>query len=158
QLNVLLRKLRDKGNTVLVVEHDRDVIEIADHVIDLGPRAGSQGGEVVYEGSVANLSEADTLTGTHMKHRLPLKTQYRQPTGKLRVADVTLLNLKKITVEIPVGVLTVVTGVAGSGKSTLINDVFLPLHPDAVVIDQAAVGISRRSNTATYTGIMDEIR
>ncbi|MCX6045555.1 MAG: excinuclease ABC subunit UvrA [Chloroflexi bacterium] len=158
QLNVLLHKLRDKGNTVLVVEHDRDVIEIADHVVDLGPRAGRHGGEVVYEGNVADLSEAATLTGRHMKHRLPLKTHYRQPKGKMTIVNANLHNLKNITVEIPVGVLTVVTGVAGSGKSTLINDLFLPLHPDAVVIDQAAVGISRRSNTATYTGILDEIR
>jgi len=158
QLNLLLRKLRDKGNTVLVVEHDRDVIEIADHVIDMGPRAGVHGGEVVYEGTVAALNEAETLTGQFMKHRLPLKTTYRQPKGTMTIANANLHNLKDVTVAIPTGVLTVVTGVAGSGKSTLINDIFVPLHPDAVVIDQAAVGVSRRSNTATYTGILDEIR
>ncbi|MEZ4614749.1 MAG: hypothetical protein R2867_04425 [Caldilineaceae bacterium] len=158
RLNTLLYKLRDKGNTVLVVEHDRDVIEIADHVIDLGPRAGRHGGEVVFAGSVAELNQAETLTGTHMKHRLPLKTKVRKPKGKLTVANATLHNLKNVTAEIPTGVLTVVTGVAGSGKSTLINDIFVPLYPDAVVIDQAAVGVSRRSNTATYTGILDEIR
>lgn len=158
RLNVLLRKLRDKGNTVLVVEHDRDVIDVADHVIDLGPRAGVHGGEIVFQGTVTELNGADTLTGTHMQHRLPLKTEPRQPTGTLRVENATLHNLKNITVEIPSGVLTVVTGVAGSGKSTLINDVFCPLHPDTVVIDQDAVGVSRRSNMATYTGILDEIR
>ncbi|MCB0062168.1 MAG: excinuclease ABC subunit UvrA [Caldilineaceae bacterium] len=158
RLNTLLRKLRDKGNTVLVVEHDRDVIEIADHVIDMGPRAGRHGGEVVYAGSVAALELADTLTGTHMKHRLPLKTKVRKPRGTMTVPNANLHNLKNVTVEIPAGVLTVITGVAGSGKSTLINDIFVPLHPDAVVIDQGAVGVSRRSNTATYTGILDEIR
>jgi excinuclease UvrABC ATPase subunit len=158
RLNTLLYKLRDKGNTVLVVEHDRDVIDIADHVIDMGPRAGRHGGEVVFAGSVAELTNADTLTGTHMQHRLSLKTKVRKPTGTMTVANANLHNLRDITVEIPAGVLTVVTGVAGSGKSTLINDIFVPLHPDAVVIDQAAVGVSRRSNTATYTGILDEVR
>ena len=158
RLNTLLCKLRDKGNTVLVVEHDRDVIDIADHVIDLGPRAGRHGGEVVYAGTVAELNHANTLTGAHMKQRLPLKTSARKPTGAMTISNANLHNLKNVTVEIPTGVLTVVTGVAGSGKSTLINDIFVPLHPDAVVIDQAAVGVSRRSNTATYTGILDEIR
>ena len=158
QLNVLLRRMRDKGNTVLVVEHDRDVIEIADHVVDMGPKAGAHGGEVVYEGSVDQLYEADTLTGRFMKHKLPLKTNARQPTGKLRVENATTHNLKNVTVDIPTGVLVVVTGVAGSGKSSLINDSFLPLYPEAVVIDQAAVGVSRRSNAGTYTGMMDDIR
>ncbi len=158
RLNTLLYKLRDKGNTVLVVEHDRDVIDIADHVIDMGPRAGRHGGEVVFAGSVVELTNADTLTGTHMQHRLPLKTKVRKPTGTMTIPNASLHNLKNVTVEIPAGVLTVVTGVAGSGKSTLINDIFVPLHPDAVVIDQAAVGVSRRSNTATYTGILDEVR
>jgi excinuclease UvrABC ATPase subunit len=158
QLNVLLRRLRDKGNTVLVVEHDRDVIKIADHVVDLGPKGGPHGGEVVYEGSVAELYDAETLTGSFMKHKLPLKTSPRQPTGKLRIENATANNLKNLTVDIPTGVFTVVSGVAGSGKSSLINDEFLKYHPDAVVIDQGGVGASRRSNTATYTGIMDEIR
>ncbi|HYN99032.1 MAG TPA: excinuclease ABC subunit UvrA, partial [Actinomycetota bacterium] len=111
QLNVLLRRMRDKGNTVLVVEHDRDVIEIADHVVDMGPKAGAHGGEVVYEGSVDQLYEADTLTGRFMKHKLPLKTNARQPTGKLRVENATTNNLKNVTVDIPTGVLVVVTGV-----------------------------------------------
>ncbi len=158
QLNVLLRRLRDKGNTVLVVEHDRDVIEIADHVVDMGPKAGAQGGEVVYEGSLKHLYAADTLTGRFMKHKLSLKQNARQPTGKLRVENATANNLKDVTVDIPTGVFVVVTGVAGSGKSSLINDSFLPLYPEAVVIDQAAVGVSRRSNAGTYTGMMDDIR
>jgi excinuclease UvrABC ATPase subunit len=158
QLNVLLRRLRDKGNTVLVVEHDRDVIEIADHVVDMGPGAGAQGGEVVYEGSVTDLYEAGTPTGRFMKHKLSLKENSRQPTGKLRVENATTNNLKNVTVDIPTGVFVVVSGVAGSGKSSLINDSFLPLYPEAVVIDQAAVGVSRRSNAGTYTGMMDDIR
>jgi excinuclease UvrABC ATPase subunit len=141
-----------------VVEHDRDVIEIADHVIDLGPKAGPHGGEVVFEGSVEDLYDAPTLTGSFMKHMLPLKTEPRRPTGKLRIAGAITNNLKNLTVDIPTGVLTVVTGVAGSGKSSLINEEFLKLYPDSVVIDQAAVGVSRRSNTATYTRIMDEVR
>ena len=158
QLNELLFRLRDKGNTVLVVEHDRDVIEIADHVVDMGPKAGAQGGHVVYEGSVDDLYEADTLTGRFMKHKLPLKENARPPSGKLRVENAAANNLKNVTVDIPTGVFVVVTGVAGSGKSSLINDSFLPLYPEAVVIDQAAVGVSRRSNAGTYTGMMDDIR
>ncbi|HEX2052891.1 MAG TPA: excinuclease ABC subunit UvrA [Actinomycetota bacterium] len=157
-LNRLLRKLRDKGNTVLVVEHDRDVIEIADHIIDLGPQAGPHGGEVVYEGSVEGLYDVDTLTGRFMKHKLPLKDRFRRPQGTLRVENAKANNLKDVTVEFPAGVFTVVTGVAGSGKSSLVNDEFLARHPEAVVIDQSAVGISRRSNAATYTGILDDVR
>jgi excinuclease UvrABC ATPase subunit len=158
RLNDLLRKLRDKGNTVLVVEHDRDVITIADHVVDLGPRAGVQGGQVVFEGSVAKLNRARTLTGRYMQHELPLKIDYRQATGQMTVKNATMHNLENVTVDIPTGVLTVVTGVAGSGKSTLINDVFLEQHPEAIAIDQSAVSASRRSNPATYAGLMDEIR
>jgi excinuclease UvrABC ATPase subunit len=158
QLNVLLRRLRDKGNTVLVVEHDRDVIEIADHVVDMGPGAGAAGGEVVYEGSIENLYDAETLTGRYMKHKLPLKTGARRRSGNLRVENANTNNLKNVTVDIPTGVFVVVTGVAGSGKSSLINDSFLPLYPESVVIDQAAVGVSRRSNAGTYTGMMDDIR
>ncbi|MEV5414159.1 excinuclease ABC subunit UvrA [Thermopolyspora sp. NPDC052614] len=158
RLKKLLVKLRDKGNTVLVVEHDRDVIEIADHVIDVGPKAGTHGGEIVFAGDVAALCEADTLTGRFMRHALPMKTAYRQPTGVMTVRDATLHNLKNVTVDIPVGVLTVVTGVAGSGKSSLINEVFLREHPDAIAIDQSAVAANRRSNLTTYTGILDPIR
>jgi len=158
RLNELLQKLRDKGNTVIVVEHDPDVIKVADHIIDVGPHAGSRGGNIVYEGNVQGLLEAGTLTGTHMKRPLELKHDCRQPSGRLSIKDATLHNLRNVSVDIPTGVLTIVTGVAGSGKSTLINEVFLSQHPDAIVIDQSAVGVSTRSNPATYTGIMDDVR
>ncbi|MGW9124109.1 ATP-binding cassette domain-containing protein [Paenibacillus chitinolyticus] len=158
RLNELLQKLRDKGNTVIVVEHDPDVIKVADHIVDVGPHAGSRGGTIVYEGSFEGLLEADTLTGTHMKRQLRMKQDCRRPSGKLSIKDASLHNLRNVSVDIPTGVLTVVTGVAGSGKSTLINEVFLSRHPDAIVIDQSAVGVSTRSNPATYTGIMDDVR
>lgn len=158
RLNELLQKLRDKGNTVIVVEHDPDVIKVADHIVDVGPHAGSHGGTIVYEGSFQGLLESGTLTGTHMKRPLELKHDTRQPSGKLSIKNATLHNLQDVNVTIPTGVLTVVTGVAGSGKSTLINDVFLSQNPDAIVIDQSAVGVSTRSNPATYTGIMDDVR
>jgi excinuclease UvrABC ATPase subunit len=117
RLNELLEKLRDKGNTVLVVEHDPDVIKVADYVVDLGPHAGSEGGQVVYEGSFAGLLKADTLTGTHLQFSRPLKQSFRQPAGTLPVRHARVNNLKDVSVDIPTGVLTVVTGVAGSGKS-----------------------------------------
>lgn len=158
RLNGLLQKLRDKGNTVIVVEHDPDVIKVADHIVDVGPQAGSHGGTIMYEGSFDGLLEAGTLTGTYMKRPLQLKHDCRQSSGKLSIKDATLHNLRNVSVDIPTGVLTVVTGVAGSGKSTLINEVFLEHHPDAIVIDQSAVGVSTRSNPATYTGIMDDVR
>lgn len=158
RLNELLQKLRDKGNTVIVVEHDPDVIKVADHIVDVGPHAGSHGGTIVYEGSFQGLLESGTLTGTHMRRPLQLKHDSRQPTDKLSIKDATMHNLRNVNVNIPTGVLTVVTGVAGSGKSTLINEVFLSQNPDAIVIDQSAVGVSTRSNPATYTGIMDDVR
>ncbi|QHT60942.1 excinuclease ABC subunit UvrA [Paenibacillus lycopersici] len=158
RLNELLRKLRDKGNTVIVVEHDPDVIKVADHIVDVGPHAGSRGGTIVYEGSFDGLLESGTLTGNYMKRPLRLKHDCRRPSGKLSVKNATLHNLRNVSVDIPTGVLTVVTGVAGSGKSTLINDIFLGEHSDAIVIDQSAVGVSTRSNPATYTGIMDDVR
>lgn len=158
RLNELLQKLRNKGNTVIVVEHDPDVIKVADHIVDVGPYAGKRGGTIVYEGSFSGLLESGTLTGTHMKRPLQLKHDCRQPSGKLLIKDATLHNLQNVSVDIPTGVLTVVTGVAGSGKSTLINEVFLSQHADAIVIDQSAVGVSTRSNPATYTGIMDDVR
>ncbi|MGN7165187.1 ATP-binding cassette domain-containing protein [Paenibacillus cellulositrophicus] len=158
RLNELLQKLRDKGNTVLVVEHDPDVIKVADHIVDVGPHAGSRGGTIVYEGSYSGLLESGTLTGTHMKRQLQLKQDCRQPSGKLSIRDANLHNLQNVNVDIPTGVLNVITGVAGSGKSTLINDVFLSQHPDAIVIDQSAIGVSTRSNPATYTGILDDVR
>ncbi|MGC5010570.1 ATP-binding cassette domain-containing protein [Streptosporangium sp. DT93] len=158
RLNGLLRELRDRGNTVLVVEHDRDVIEIADHVVDVGPRAGTHGGEIVYEGGVEGLRRAPTLTGRHLRRTPPLKTSFREPTGALAVTGASDRNLRDVTVSFPAGVLTVVTGVAGSGKSTLVNEAFLSRHPGATVVDQAAAGTSNRSNPATYTGLMDEVR
>ena len=158
RLNELLRKLRDKGNTVIVVEHDPDVIKVADHIVDVGPHAGSNGGQIVFEGSFAELVKADTLTGRHIKQSLPLKENTRKPSGKLSVVKANVNNLHSVNVDIPVGVLTVVTGVAGSGKSSLINQVFLKQHPKAIVIDQSAVGTSTRSNPATYTGVMDDLR
>jgi excinuclease UvrABC ATPase subunit len=158
RMNELLQKLRDKGNTVIVVEHDPDVIKVADHVVDVGPLAGPHGGEIVYEGSYANLLKADTITGRHMKQSIPLKEAFRTPTGKLPIKNAKVNNLQNVSVDIPTGVLTVVTGVAGSGKSSLINEVFQHQHPDAIVIDQSAVGVNSRSNPATYTGILDDVR
>jgi excinuclease UvrABC ATPase subunit len=158
RMNELLQKLRDKGNTVIVVEHDPDVIKVADHIVDMGPHAGPQGGEIVYEGSYANLLKASTITGKHMQQSVPLKDTFRPPTGKLPIKNAKVNNLKNVSVNIPAGVLTVVTGVAGSGKSSLINEVFQHQHSDAIVIDQSAVGVNSRSNPATYTGILDDVR
>ena len=158
RMNELLQKLRDKGNTVIVVEHDPDVIKVADHVVDVGPLAGPHGGEIVFEGSYANLLKADTITGMHMKQSIPLKDSFRTPTGKLPIKNAKVNNLQNVSVDIPTGVLTVITGVAGSGKSSLINEVFQHQHPDAIVIDQSAVGVNSRSNPATYTGILDDVR
>ncbi len=158
RMNELLQKLRDKGNTVIVVEHDPDVIKVADHVVDVGPLAGPHGGEIVYEGSYANLLKANTITGKHMQQSIPIKDSFRAPTGKLPIKNAKVNNLQNVSVNIPTGVLTVVTGVAGSGKSSLINEVFQHQHPDAIVIDQSAVGVNSRSNPATYTGILDDVR
>lgn len=158
RLGELLGRLRDKGNTVIVVEHDPDVIKVADHVVDVGPRAGRDGGRIMYEGSYAGLLESDTLTGRFLGQHLPLKATVRSATGWLPVRGATVNNLRDVSVDIPTGVLTAVTGVAGSGKSSLIHQVFLQQHPDAVVIDQSAVGASSRSNPGTYTGVMDDIR
>ena len=158
RLNELLQKLRDKGNSVIVVEHDPDVIKVADHVVDVGPFAGTRGGTIVFEGSFADLLNADTLTGRHMKQSMPIKSSCRAAKGKLSITNARANNLQNVSVDIPTGVLTVVTGVAGSGKSSLIHQTFLRQHPDAIVIDQSPVGISSRSNPATYTGIMDEVR
>lgn len=158
RMNELLQKLRDKGNTVIVVEHDPDVIKVADHVVDVGPLAGPHGGEVVYEGSYANLLKANTITGKHMHQSIPIKDSFRTPTGKLPIKNAKVNNLQNVSVNIPTGVLTVITGVAGSGKSSLINEVFQYQHPDAIVIDQSAVGVNSRSNPATYTGILDDVR
>ncbi|ACO86886.1 ATP-binding cassette domain-containing protein [Clostridium botulinum] len=158
KLNNLLKKLRDKGNTVIVVEHDPDVIKIADHIIDVGPRAGKYGGEIVYEGTYENLLESGTLTGNALNKTLSIKEKVRDHKGYLKVVNCNKNNLKNISVTIPKGVLTVVTGVAGSGKSTLIKHEFLKQNKDAIIVDQSPVSANSRSSLATYSGIMDNIR
>jgi len=158
QLNVLMQRLRDKGNTVLVVEHDPDVILEADHIIDMGPGAGKHGGEVVFQGSVKGLLRSGTLTGKYLRKPAPVKQAVRQWEDSLVIRHAKLHNLKNVSVNIPKGVLTVVTGVAGSGKSSLINGMVPRLYPDTICIDQGALGGSIRSNPATYTGISDMIR
>src|SRR5699024_11166000 len=134
----LLQELRDKSNTVLVVEHDRDVIEVADHVVDVGPRAGIRGGNIVYQGSVEGLHQADSPTGQQMRRERTVKPDFRQPNGQMKVTNANLYNLKDVAVSIPKGVLTAITVVAGAGKSTLMK-VFLREHSEAVVVDQAPV-------------------
>ncbi|HUZ17740.1 MAG TPA: excinuclease ABC subunit UvrA [Spirochaetia bacterium] len=158
RLNELLRKLRNKGNTVLVVEHDPEVIKIADYVVDLGPLAGRRGGEVVFQGPFEALLKAPTLTGRHLKQALPIKPEFRKAKGSIPIRKAKVNNLKNVSVDIPAGIFTVVTGVAGSGKSSLVHQSFVPQHPGAIVIDQSAVGANSRSNPATYTGIMDSVR
>lgn len=158
RLNELLKKLRDKGNTVIVVEHDPDVIKVADYVVDMGPKAGSQGGEIMFEGTYAELLKSDTLTGRALNNALPLKDGVRTPKGQLPIKGAHANNLQHVSVDIPQGVLTAVTGVAGSGKSSLINQTFVKQYPDAIVIDQSPVAANSRSNVLTYTGVMDEIR
>lgn len=157
RLNNLLIGLRDKGNTVLVVEHDKNVISIADEVIEMGPGAGIQGGTVVFQGSYAQLLRADTLTGTYLRHTVPLNSQPRTANQFLPVHNAELHNLKHLNLEIPVGILTAISGVAGSGKSSLC-EVFMTQHPKAVKVDQSAIGTNSRSTPASYIGIMDEIR
>ncbi|MDA0171613.1 excinuclease ABC subunit UvrA [Solirubrobacter taibaiensis] len=158
RLNELLVEIRDKGNTVLVVEHEPDVIAVADHVVDMGPGAGRDGGEVVYTGDVAGLLESGTKTGDHFARHQPLKTDPRTADGAIAIRGATRHNLKNLDVDIPRGVLTVVTGVAGSGKSSLIHGYVRKVEPDAVLIDQRLGSGSRRSNPATYTSILDPIR
>jgi excinuclease UvrABC ATPase subunit len=157
RMNDLLLRLRDKGNTVLVVEHKPEVMAIADHVVDLGPGAGSHGGQVVFEGSIEGLRTSDTLTGRHLDDRASLKHEVRSATGALEVRGADTNNLQHVDVDIPLGVLVVVTGVAGSGKSSLIHG-SVAGRDDVVVIDQAPIRGSRRSNPATYTGLLEPIR
>ncbi|RKG70406.1 excinuclease ABC subunit UvrA [Corallococcus sp. CA054B] len=157
RMNELLLRLRDKGNTVLVVEHKPEMIAIADHVVDLGPGAGTAGGEVVFEGTVEALRSSDTLTGRHLSDRVALKPSVRKPTGVLKVRGANTHNLKKVDVDIPLGVLVVVTGVAGSGKSSLIHG-SVGNRDGVVSIDQAPIRGSRRSNPATYTDLLEPIR
>ncbi|MFC9585222.1 ATP-binding cassette domain-containing protein [Streptomyces yangpuensis] len=157
RMNDLLLRLRDKGNTVLVVEHKPEVIAIADHVVDLGPGAGTAGGQLCYSGDVAGLRTSGTLTGRHLGHRARLKESVRAPRGHLSVKGADLHNLKDVSVDVPLGVLTVVTGVAGSGKSSLIHG-YLAGREGVVVADQSPIRGSRRSNPATYTGLLGPIR
>lgn len=158
RLNDLLKQLRDNGNTVIVVEHDPDVIKVADYIIDVGPHAGSKGGTIVFEGSYKDLLEADTLTGTFLSQNLPINSNPRKATGVLSIEHATINNLHDVSVDIQKGILNIITGVAGSGKSSLINQTFVSQYPDSIVIDQSAVGVNSRSNPATYTGIMDVVR
>ncbi|MGH2550542.1 MAG: excinuclease ABC subunit UvrA, partial [Thermomicrobiales bacterium] len=157
RMNDLLLRLRDKGNTVLVVEHKPQTIAIADHVVDLGPGAGPAGGTVCFEGTVEGLRKSDTVTGRHLDDRASLKGTFRTPTGKLEIRGAKAHNLRDVDVDIPLGTLVVITGVAGSGKSSLIHG---SIHSSegVVSIDQGAIRGSRRSNPATYTGLLDPIR
>ncbi|MEU9159939.1 excinuclease ABC subunit UvrA [Streptomyces sp. NPDC048424] len=157
RMNDLLLRLRDKGNTVLVVEHKPEVVAIADHIVDLGPGAGTAGGQLCYTGDLAGLRTSGTLTGRHLEHRARLRESVRVPTGQLSVKGADLHNLKDVSVEVPLGVLTVVTGVAGSGKSSLVHG-YLAGRDGVVVADQSAIRGSRRSNPATYTGLLGPIR
>ncbi len=157
RMNGLLLRLRDKGNTVLVVEHKPEAIAIADHVVDLGPGAGTEGGTVCFEGTVERLRASGTITGRHLDDRASLKDTVRKPAGALEIRGATANNLQSVDVDIPLGVLTVVTGVAGSGKSSLLHG-SIPAGQDVIAVDQAPIRGSRRSNPATYTGLLEPIR
>jgi excinuclease UvrABC ATPase subunit len=157
RMNDLLLRLRDKGNTVLVVEHEPETIAIADHVVDLGPGAGTAGGTICFEGTVDGLRASGTITGRHLGDRAALKEKVRTPSGALEIRGATAHNLRDVDVDIPLGVLVVVTGVAGSGKSSLVQG-SIPAGAGVVMIDQGAIRGSRRSNPATYTGLLDPIR
>ncbi|MFE9853921.1 ATP-binding cassette domain-containing protein [Streptomyces sp. NPDC005780] len=157
RMNNLLLRLRDKGNTVLVVEHKPETIVIADHVVDLGPGAGSGGGTICFEGTVEGLRASDTITGRHFDDRAAVKETVREPTGAMEIRGATANNLRKVDVDVPLGVLVVVTGVAGSGKSSLVHG-SIPAGEGVVSIDQSPIRGSRRSNPATYTGLLEPIR
>ena len=157
RMNELLLRLRNKGNTLLGIEHEPETIVIADHLVDLGPGAGAEGGAVCFEGTVDGLRATDTLTGRHLGYRAALKRDTRKPSGRLEIRNATRHNLRDVSVDIPLGVLCVVTGVAGSGKSSLIHG-SMPKGAGAVSIDQMPIRGSRRSNPATYTGLLDPIR
>ncbi len=157
RMNELLLRLRDKGNTVLVVEHKPETIAIADHVVDIGPGAGSGGGTICFEGTIDGLRASDTITGRHLDDRATLKASTRAATGALEIRGASTHNLRDVDVDIPLGVLVVVTGVAGSGKSSLING-SVTEHDGVIVVDQSDIRGSRRSNPATYTGLLDPIR
>ncbi|MEV5258953.1 excinuclease ABC subunit UvrA [Streptomyces anulatus] len=157
RMNDLLLRLRDKGNTVLVVEHKPEAIAIADHVVDLGPGAGTAGGTVCFEGTLEGLRASDTVTGRHLDDRAVLKDKVRKPTGALEIRGATSHNLRDVDVDIPLGVLTVITGVAGSGKSSLVHG-SIPAGENVISVDQSPIKGSRRSNPATYTGLLEPIR
>ena len=157
RMNDLLLRLRDKGNTVLVVEHKPETIAIGDHVVDLGPGPGTAGGTVCFEGTVEGLRASGTITGRHLDDRAVLKPVFRTPSGVLEIRKANTHNLRNVRVDIPLGVLCVVTGVAGSGKSSLIHG-SIPKGAGVVSVDQGAIRGSRRSNPATYTGLLDPIR
>ncbi|MEG2082676.1 MAG: excinuclease ABC subunit UvrA, partial [Oscillospiraceae bacterium] len=153
-----LEKLKNHGNTVLIVEHHREIIKLADHLVDMGPGAGESGGQVVFEGSYEEILKADNLTGRMLREKAKIKAAPRQPTGWFKVENATLHNLKNITVDLPLGVITVIAGVAGSGKSSLMEH-FKSVYPENVIsIRQKDIGISLRSTPATYLEIWDEIR
>ncbi len=156
-LNNMLREFRDLGNTVLVVEHDPDMIAIADNIVDLGPGAGQHGGDIVYQGNFDGLLQSETLTGRFLRYRRPIKASLRQSSGKYTITNAHKYNLKNVSVDIPRSILTVISGVAGAGKSSLM-EVFLEQHPEAIFFDQSPISTSSRSITATYTGVMDIIR
>lgn len=158
RINKLLKMLRDKGNTVLIVEHDPDIIKIADYIIDMGPKAGIEGGNIVYKGTPEGLLQSNTLTGKALQYKPQIKLHTRKAKEWLSIKNANLHNLKNINVDIPKGVMTVVTGVAGSGKSTLINRLLPKIYPETIFIDQGSIHASIRSNIATYTGIFDFIR
>ena len=159
RMTKLLKSLRDKGNTVLVVEHDKDVIEIADEVIEVGPEAGIKGGEIMFQGSYQELLISNTKTGIALSRKTKIKEKVREPKGFLPIRGANLHNLKNVDVDIPLGVLTVVTGVAGSGKSSLIRDVFAKIYKDEIIlIDQSAITATGRSTVCTFLGFFDEIR
>ncbi|MFD6369053.1 ATP-binding cassette domain-containing protein, partial [Streptomyces roseolus] len=157
RMNELLLRLRDKGNTVLVVEHKPETIAIADHVVDLGPGAGTGGGTISYQGTLEGLRSSGTVTGRHLDDRASVKDAVREPTGVLAIRGATANNLRKVDVDLPLGVLAVVTGVAGSGKSSLVHG-SIPADAGVISVDQTPIRGSRRSNPATYTGLLDPIR
>ncbi|ASE60775.1 excinuclease ABC subunit UvrA [Chryseobacterium indologenes] len=154
----IIKQIRDKGNSVLIVEHDPDLIKMADHIVDMGPGSGKNGGEVVYEGTFEHLKASKGKTGAYFARKPSVKNQFRKPDGVLKIENANLYNLKNVSVNIPTGVMSVITGVAGSGKSTLINRVLPDFYPDLTIIDQSLFAASARSNLLTYLGISDTVR